>query len=406
MSRHNFPVASHIKNTSVAYIADHQFPLDRSDADADQVINTVSSLGAQGLDVTLIIPKMWENMRVPMDIRKKNIHAFYRVTDDFDMKELLHLPLMPLRLEKYSHALLAAPYAKLRQHDVVYARNRAHVLMALTMGMKVVFETYRQYSHSSLGFAKLLATLTHRQNLLGVIHHSSPSQESLLRAGANPDKTTVIHNGFNPQQLEPRMAQDAARQELGWEKEGKTMLYAGRLDKLKGVGILLELAERMPDINFHLVGKTVNDPDDWIEREVMRKGIRNVRRFPWVAEREISTFLYASDVLVIPPAAAPLTTFGRTVLPLKTFTYMATGIPILAPQLPDTAGILTTTNCALVEPDNPAMSERTIRRIFRDKPWATSIGTQAQRDAQNYTWTCRAQKILAFLDNRLAAVRH
>ncbi|TDI94345.1 MAG: glycosyltransferase [Caldithrix sp.] len=390
-----------IKQKRIAYISDHQFPLNRSDADAEQAVNTVSSLAEEGLEVKLIIPKRWKNIGVPISIRKKNIQDYYRVGNSFEMAELLHLPLMPLRLEKYSHALLATPYAKITNCDILYARNRAHAIVALNMGMPVVFETYRIYSHSLFGFAKPLARLTHRRNLLGVIHHSIPSRENLIEAGADQNKTIVIHNGFNPKQLQPKLTQAQARAVLGWDKMAKIISYTGRLDKMKGIDFLLDLAEMTPEINFHLVGKTVSDRDDWIEREVVRRKLKNVRRFPWVETKEVAKFFYASDLLIIPPTAKPLTKYKRTVLPIKTFLYLSSGVPILAPELPDTSGVLNYKNSALVEPDNLLLAQKTIRRIFEDKTWAKGIAEQAKLDSQNYTWERRAKKIIDFLNKRL-----
>ena len=130
------------------------------------------------------------------------------------------------------------------------------------MGMPVVCETYRIYRHSRLGFAKPLARLTHRRNLLGVIHHSIPSRESLIEAGADQNKTIVIHNGFNPKQLQPKLTQAQARAVLGWDKMAKIISYTGRLAKMKGIDFLLGLADRHPARHYHLCVKTLSALDD------------------------------------------------------------------------------------------------------------------------------------------------
>ena len=74
-------------------------------------------------------------------------------------------------------------------------------------------------------------------------------------------------------------------------------------DKMKGIDFVLDLAEKTPDVKFHLIGKTVTDRDDRIEKEASRRSLHNVRRFPWVEERNLSKYLSASDVLIIPPTA-------------------------------------------------------------------------------------------------------
>lgn len=71
-----------------------------------------------------------------------------------------------------------------------------------------------------------------------------------------------------------------------------------------------------------------------------------------------------ADVLVIPPSADPLQQFGRTVLPLKVFQYLAAGRPIVTGEVPDTAE----------------------RR-----------GAAARRDASGLTWSARGEALLEFL---------
>ena len=381
--------ANPITEKKVAYISDHQFPLDRSDADAEQTINTVSSLAREGVEIELIIPRRWKNLGVPVHIRKNNIQEYYLTENNFELKELLHLPQMPFRLEKYSHALMATPFAKFKKYDIIYCRNRAHAMIALKMGVPVVFETYRIYGTA---FSETLAKLTHKPNLMGIINHSIPSRENLIEAGAEQSKVTVIHNGFNPKQLEPVLSREQARNELGWSLNEKIVSYTGRLDKMKGIDVLLDLAEGTPEIGFHLVGKTVSDRNDWIEKEITKRKLKNVRLFPWVPTNELAKFFYASDALIIPPTAKPLLKYKRTVLPIKTFLYMSSGVPIIAPELHDTSAVLNRKNAILVQPDDLNAARKAVQKIFEDRTWAKRIGEQAKRDSQNYTWECRAKK--------------
>jgi glycosyltransferase involved in cell wall biosynthesis len=135
----------------------------------------------------------------------------------------------------------------------------------------------------------------------------------------------------------------------------------------------------------------------------LQRGLRNVTRLPWVPIRQLVPYLYASDVLVIPPSAAPLVDYGRTVLPLKTYLYLAAGRPILAPALSDTKGVLNPENAALVEPDCPDDAQHTIERLMSDHDWAHALGKQAKIDSERYTWQKRAQRIVGFLEGRLRA---
>ncbi|MFQ5601950.1 MAG: glycosyltransferase [bacterium] len=390
-----------IKKKKIAYISDNQFMLDRSDAESEQVINTVSTLAAEGLNIELVIPRMWRNLGVAAESRKQAIGNYYRVANGFGLKELLHLPRMPLRLEKYSHALLASPYARLKHHDLIYTRHRASLLLALQLGLPVVFETYRIYARSPLNCAKKIAKLSHRRNLLGIITHSIPAKESLVQAGADENKIAVIHNGFNPALLAPRLSQQEARKQLGWTEDDQIVCYAGRLDKMKGLEMVLQMAARLPALKFYFIGKTVSDRADWITTAARRDQLKNVKQFPWAPVLELPKYLFASDVLLIPPSAKPMMQYGRTILPIKTFLYLSAGVPILAPDLPDTQGVLHEKNAALVPPDDVESASVALRKLFADRAWAHSIARQARLDSEKFTWQQRAKRIAEFLSQRL-----
>ena len=115
--------------------------------------------------------------------------------------------------------------------------------------------------------------------------------------------------------------------------------------------------------------------------------------------KQLSKYLFASDVLIIPPTAEPMMKYGKTVLPIKVFIYLAIGRPILAPKLLDSQSVLNDKNAALVEPDNLQEAVKTLRKIFEDKHWANSIAERARSESKNYTWACRANKFLEFLSS-------
>jgi glycosyltransferase involved in cell wall biosynthesis len=116
---------------------------------------------------------------------------------------------------------------------------------------------------------------------------------------------------------------------------------------------------------------------------------------------QLRYYLYDADVLLIPPTAAPLHKHGKTVLPMKVFQYLASGRPILAPRLADSAEILNPLYAVLVEPDNWEEAAQAVRRIFSEPNWSESLANQAKIDSQHYTWERRAQKIISFLNERL-----
>jgi glycosyltransferase involved in cell wall biosynthesis len=384
----------------VAYLSDQQYPNEK--ADAEQVVNTVSALAAEGLDIRLIIPRGWRTLGVPKRRRVEKLRGFYGLAESLRTTELITLPSLPLRPEKQTHGILAPLWARLGGYQLVYTRNPLPAYVATLLGLPVVFETYRIHRSTS-PVGRWLGRWSRSRRLLGIITHSSISSDGLVGCGVEPNKIRAIHNGFNPALFEDALSRAEARRRLGLPVDGKIACYAGRMDRRKGIGSLLELAQRTPEITYWLIGKSQQDREGWVARWVAEQGVTNVRRIPWMTEESLVEYLWAADALLIPPTAQPLHRYGKTVLPMKLFKYLAAGRPILAPELPDTEDVLNDRNAVLVAPDELEAAADAVRRIVDDAALSTSLATQARTDARDLTWEARARRIIAFIEERLSA---
>jgi glycosyltransferase involved in cell wall biosynthesis len=124
---------------------------------------------------------------------------------------------------------------------------------------------------------------------------------------------------------------------------------------------------------------------------------------PWAEPAAVPPWLFAADVLLVPPSSAPLQRFGTCVLPLKLFTYLAAGRPILAPDAPDTRELLAHEKTALlVEPDRPEAAASALDRLLGDGVLAATLSANALRLADGLGWDDRARCIAGFLRRRLA----
>jgi glycosyltransferase involved in cell wall biosynthesis len=124
-----------------------------------------------------------------------------------------------------------------------------------------------------------------------------------------------------------------------------------------------------------------------------------VRVLGWKPASELPALLYAADLLLIPPSASPLHEHGRTVLPMKLFTYLAAGRPILAPCLPDLQELLTDgDNALLVPPDDITAAAAAARRLLRDRDLAERISTAALDRSRGLTWRARAERLIAQIE--------
>ena len=227
----------------------------------------------------------------------------------------------------------------------------------------------------------LVRRTARNRKCLGLILHSAFAADAYRRAGVPEAKLLVAHNGANARLLAADPGKAAARAQVGLPADRAIALYAGRVNAEKGLDQLLAVAALRPDILFVLVGSEGEGPI-----EAAAAGRANVRIVGWQAPAALPAWLSAADVLLIPPSRAPLDRFRNCVLPLKLFSYLAAGRPILAPVAPDTAELLRDgENAVLVPPGAPDAAARRARshpgrRGFRRPPRRPSARSGAGAD--------------------------
>jgi glycosyltransferase involved in cell wall biosynthesis/SAM-dependent methyltransferase len=179
------------------------------------------------------------------------------------------------------------------------------------------------------------------------------------------------------------------RRELDLEGR-RVVLYTGNLEAYQGLDLLLEamarLAEDRPDAVALLVG---GEPD---QVEVVRARARALRPEPRVvlAGKQPPTtmpeYMALAEVLVSPRRE------GRNT-PLKIFTYMASGKPIVATDLETHTQVLDPRTAVLVPPTAEGLAAG-ILRVLQDPPLARSLARAArERVERDYSYAAFRRKI-------------
>lgn len=364
------------------------------ETDSQQVVSTVDALAGEGLAVDLVLPGRYRTLFSGRSKRiEAEIRAFYDVHRPFNVRALYTVwPTKPIEIERPVHAVVAS-VLRAAHYDVVHTRSRATVLTCAAIGQPVVFETYRLLGRDRPHFTRMLARAARRPAFLGVICHSQQCADNLAASGLPREKLAVVHNGYDPRKLEPRLTRAEARAKLGLALDRPVVAYTGNVQRQKGLDSVLAMAERTPEVTYLLVGGQDGHLAE-LREEIARRGLENVQTPGWFPAAELPTFMYAADALIIPPTAGPLQEHGRTVLPMKVFTYLAAGRPILAPALPDLAEVLDDgDNAALVAPDDTDAAVAALRRILGDPGYAERIAAGALASSQGLSWDARARRV-------------
>jgi glycosyltransferase involved in cell wall biosynthesis len=399
-----------VKDMKIACICDDRFP--STAANTQQVIKTAAAVARLGVHIDLVLPRMWQTVWMDKSQRRRLLDDYYAVTGPYGLRQLVSWIPTPLRFHKISHGVVGPLATWLTRYDVVYTRNFLPILLGLATGQLIVFETYRLLGKHYPILKKPMNRVARHPRFLGLVTHSSLARENMIEVGLPPDKVEVIHNGFDPEDMEPRLTRHAARRQLnrslGWSLDPArpVVTYAGRIDPDKGIGVLLDIMSALPEAQLVLVGATQRRHPGWLNNRAAARGLKNVFRAQRVDPKELAPFLYAADALIIPPTRGPLETQGNTVLPIKTFSYLGAGRPVLAPHLPDTAELLEDDhNALLVEPDNPQAAASALSSLFADPKRWNRLAQNAALDGQRLTWQARAEKFVAYLDRRVTAYR-
>lgn len=375
----------------IVYAFDNRVPSPQ--ADTEQLVSTVAALSRRKLELTLLVPRLEGTTSAGALCR------YYGVEGDF---RVVHYPTprRPRVAQKLWAPFRVGTDGVVDRADLVYTRNLPIAMGLAAGGRRVVLETYRPWPAQYPILRPGIRWLMDAPGFFGAVLHSELARDAYLRIGIPEARLLVAHNGYEPARMEPVLDRREAREALGLDPTRPTAVYAGRIGGDKGLDVVLETARRCPGVRFLLVGATGEDPF-----EAEARAVSNVDLVPWKSFDELSTWLYAADVLLVPPSRDPLEREGHTVLPMKLFVYLAAGRPILAGRSPDIRELLTDgENARLVPSDDPEAAADALRGLLDDPGLAERLAAGAAHTARGLTWDARARRIHDFLRRRLERV--
>jgi D-inositol-3-phosphate glycosyltransferase len=185
-----------------------------------------------------------------------------------------------------------------------------------------------------------------------------------------------------------------ARRALGIEADGPLLLFAGRLQSLKGadlaIATLVELLRRGGDERLVIVGgPSGQGGDDYADSLAdLATGAGAAGRVAFVAPQPhelLSTYYRAADVCLVPSRAE---SFGLVALEAA-----ACGTPVVASDVGGLAALVVDgTTGRLVADRRPAAWADAVRWTTEDPLRATRLSTAAVLRARAFTWRSAAER--------------
>lgn len=214
-----------------------------------------------------------------------------------------------------------------------------------------------------------------------IITPSRTLKENLIKRGADAKKITVIVNGATIQTLPPRPA----------HVPESYLIYFGALQRWQGVDVLLRSFARLSDLtDLHLVICASTHPRTAKIYQKLAEKLEITDRLHWffaLQEEELAP-LRAHALLSVAPLIECSRNLEQGCAPLKILESMASGVPVIASDIPSVREIITDRiDGRLVRPDRPSELARTIRVMLEYRENLPAMGERArQRIEENFTW--------------------
>ncbi|MGH7909919.1 MAG: glycosyltransferase family 4 protein, partial [Thermodesulfobacteriota bacterium] len=329
--------------------------------------------------------------------KKFDIFESYGVKPNF--KITTTIPSTNTSARHFIHGTYSAFYTwfKRRNYDLILTRNIIYTYLS-TLFFKIptiydahhpLVNTAATYLFNSFKNSEYLVRFSTNSHGLGKIYTS---------LGLPEDKLVVAHNGVDLEGFQNVTTKLEAREQLNLPTQKKIVCYSGNIYSGRGVELLMDVAKRLVDVLFLIVGGLESDIENYRNIARMKKA-ENFKFVGFVPHKNVPIYLSSADVLVM-PYTSRMTIQGGTAAveftsPIKLFEYMASCRPIVATALPTVKEILEDgRNALLIEPDSVDLLFYAIKKILEDPLLAEQLALQASSDARKYTWEERVKKIL------------
>jgi len=361
-------------------------------ASAIHVMKMCQAMTRLGINVELVLPS-YNNGHT-------SIFEYYNVEPGFKLTTLPSFKHSKAR--HIAHGAFGAIYTRFnrRNFDLVVTRNMFYTYLATNLfKIPTIYDAH----HPPVGKVArfVFKSFKDSNHLVRFSTNSRGLGRMYLSLGLPKEKLVVAHNGVDLERFEGGLSKEEARYRLGLPTQGKIVCYSGNSYSGRGIDLLIEVALRLKDVLFLIVGGLESDIERY--RGIARgKKAENFLLVGFVPHKTVPLYLSSADLLVMPYTSQMTIKDGTRAVeftsPIKLFEYMAASRPIVATELPSIKEILEDgSNALLVRPDSLDSLSNGIKRVLEDHGLAERLALQAASDVKKYTWEERVKRILSGL---------
>ncbi|EMR73002.1 glycosyltransferase [Thermoplasmatales archaeon SCGC AB-539-N05] len=310
---------------------------------------------------TPFIPIYPFHLRLQQIFTKK---AFKSLEPDIDIVHL-HTPLPPFI--KTSHPVVLTIHTPMLS-DNNYIKTRS--IHSLLTKISARFVSY-----------PLELKLIKSSDMVTTVSHSVAKE--LKEYGLNQEDISVVYNGVDEKFFYPKQTDSA--------NDNKYIMYAGRIDREKGLFDLLECAKSIcserSDVSFIVAG---NGRDlNRLNKKIKNIGIQDKFILVGQAEKDHLVKLYQNATLFVLPSY-------HEGLPTVLLEAMSCGLPVIATDVRGNRDLVSNGKNGIIIPSRaPKKMADAITMLLEDKNLRKKLGKNARKTIeQKYTWNKVSSKLL------------
>ena len=349
-------------------------------ANSVHVMKMCSALAGQGHDLCLVGVKGDD-----AELKGKSLFGHYGVQENFRVKRI---PYPRIKGGSLIFPWLAARAAKACKPEMAYGRYARGMALLASSGIPLVFETHQPVAVMDSISRRAFRRMEQKGNLKRLVVISQALKD-LLAPETTLQDILVAHDAVD-------LHHPPLESPEGFESGKYKVGYFGSLYEGRGVEVVVELARRFAELDFHLVGGRESD----LAKHKSGGLPRNLVFHGFVPPAAVPGLMASCQALLM-PYQRRVTILGegdtsRWMSPLKMFEYLASGVPLISSDIPVLREVLTPgVNALLAPPDDLDAWQSALEKLLAEPEYAAAMARRGREDvAEKYTWAKRAELVL------------
>ena len=158
-----------------------------------------------------------------------------------------------------------------------------------------------------------------------IIAISNDIKRSMVARGVPAEKIEVVYNWVNEKTVQPVVKEENPLfEEFGLSRDTFTIVYAGNLGNAQNIGIVLDGAKKLPEVQFAVFGSGGLEVD--IRKRIKDENLTNVHLNPLQPVERVSYVYSLGDACVVSCKEG----LGGSAMPSKSWSIMSCGRPVVA----------------------------------------------------------------------------